>query len=470
MRVILQLGPLGPEMVSAAAVDHPNLLVPGLHRRKAFLPYIASAGFHIALVSAGVAVSGLFPAPPQIAQPEHRWKLTMMRLQNRVFLPISTADQKDLADRAQKQSEDKSAVGESHPPKLALKHKAPSSKQLEAILIQPQFPMDVPPPPASPPVPSVLVWTEEAPRQSRRREVQPGPSSANLPAVERTARIEEQRPAPRRVEMPESPPRTSLEREQLNEAKSAEERQAVQLLSLSKAPVSDSILVPPGNLMPTPGGNPVSPGGTGGERSSSLGRAGGKTNSDDPVHESTKAAPVPQGQASSKEATAGERGLTPAPPPSGMEHPANGHFDIVVIQTSLDESLPSGLLHGTPVYTVYLQVGDAKEWTMHYCTTEKGASQTGALIQLPDPRPLSAPYPRLTFLPAEPVAGSGPYVLIRGILDESGSFKNLQVIGATGSGSSSLLETLRKWKFNPANRAGLPASVEMVLAIPVSKS
>jgi hypothetical protein len=150
-----------------------------------------------------------------------------------------------------------------------------------------------------------------------------------------------------------------------------------------------------------------------------------------------------------------------------MVHAANGRFNVVVIQSSADETLPAGMLSGKPVYTVYLPVGDTKEWVMHFSAGNSTPVQRGGFVQLPDPRPLNAPYPRVTVRPTEPLSGTGPYLLVRGSIDESGSFQNLQLLSPVQAGAAALLDALSRWRFRPATRADAPEKVQMVLAIPL---
>ena len=95
--------------------------------------------------------------------------------------------------------------------------------------------------------------------------------------------------------------------------------------------------------------------------------------------------------------------------------------------------------------------------------------QSGVVFHLPDPRPLHAPYPSLTFLPAEPIIADVPYVLVHGLIDEAGMMQNLKVVGPIQSWTSALLTALTQWKFRPAARAETPEPVEIVLAIPGRK-
>ena len=205
----------------------------------------------------------------------------------------------------------------------------------------------------------------------------------------------------------------------------ARDTHPVAVLSVSDAPVtSQTVVVPPGNIIPE-GGGEGAPGQTLEKRPSTA------------IQE--------------------------------IIHAANGRFNIVVIQSSPDETLPAGLLTGKPVYTVYVPVGDTKEWIMHFSAGSSSVVQRGGFVQLPDPRPLNAPYPRVTVRPTEPLSAAGPYLLVRGSIDETGAFQNLQLLGPVPSGATELLDALSRWRFKPATRADSPERVQMVLAIPIQK-
>jgi hypothetical protein len=472
-----------------------NLLIPALERRGSLFPYVASAGLHISFIAGALAIAGLFPSPDQIPQPRYLGKFTIIRLpKQKLHLKLPAVPQTDpvaVADRLRTrvtqlvgQMQSDSIWPRSTPDSGPRAH---SVKQPKAILFQPEFPLDLEPPATSEAVPSVLVWTKEIAQNPPKRLVPPVPTQEVVSSPELDATPQEVRSAFRIVDAAPalqqtvvSPPADRLPAvpadKQTDSKPAATDTRAVRVFSLSNAPAAaGTIVVPPGNLLPpataTDGirpsvaeGNAPAGGALGlpSTRDDSLHLAGpGSSNTPiaPPIFPSLRVAVLPA-----------EPVVAPPALVRGLDHAVNGRFDVVVIQTSMDESLPPGLLNGKPIYTVYLPVGDTREWAMHYCASQASVVQRGAIVQLPDPRPLDAPYPRLTFLPAEPITGSGPHVLVYGVVDESGSFQNLRVIGPIQSGKSSLLEALGKWRFRPAMRAGSPALVEMVLAIPVSKS
>jgi hypothetical protein len=384
-------------------------------------------------------------------------------------------------------------------PALPLKSEVASSqvKQSQAVLIQPQYPLDLQLPPESPVVPSALIWTSPAPHMPPKPFVVPGPVQRQMPTPVMQQPIDGIPLSTHILDVPESvrlnatglqTPRLAPKPADSKQAATGSDTHPVAILSISTASAtSDTVVVPPGNLIPSAKESE----GKGGVQGSAISAAGRESSASiesvKNEQPSTFKHAAQASQAAARSTTNATAGPIPPPTspvlaprtgserpalvqPQGMQYPTNGRFDIVVMQSSTDESLPPGMLNGKPVYTVYLQVGDTKDWIMHYCANNSSAIQRGGLVQLPDPRPLDAPYPRLTFRPDDPVAGPDSYILVHGMIDENGSLQNLQVVGPVRSGRSSLLEALNRWRFRPAMRGGSPEKVEMVLAIPVEKT
>ena len=425
----------------------PSLLLAPPEQRKVS-PYLLSATFHAFVALAFIVVTT--PAP-RLASTRETWKAKAMiiRLPQRVFMP--TVDPSAAA--AVRTGQPAGAVPRTS---AGTKPFAPAPPS-QITLIQPQYPLNLQPPPLSAAVPSAMVWNEPKPKVAPSRAVLPGPAHRDLPVVEMREPTGEVRASARILDVPDSVrvnaatlPVTQLAPQPVNEKRAVggPEAHPVAVLSVSDARLtSDTIVVPPGNVISSASGG----------GSSAVGQ--------DPA---TARRDVP---APTRDSIASRLATTPleASRTGGREvvHPPNGRFDIVVIQSSPDESLPPGMLSGKPVYTVYLHVGDSKQWVMHFSATKSSPVQRGGVVQLPDPRPLTAPYPRMTVLPEEPVNGPGPYVLVHGVVDESGSLQNLEIVGAIQSSKSSLLQALSRWRFQPARRAESSERIEMVLAIPI---
>jgi hypothetical protein len=489
------------------------LLAP--HKERKVIPYLLSATLH---GFAALVIIVVTTPPPPSEMPREPWKAkaTIIRLPQHVFMPklqlnaaAAPADAtRQLTQRANElisQLQGRQPSGAAATQKSVVVDALAPAPESQITLIQPQYPLNMPPPPMSAVVPSAMVWNDPKPTAAPRRVIVPGPAQREAPVVEMRAPSTDIRSSARIVDVPESirvnaaalpiaQPAPSPNKEK--QPAGGPEAHPVSLLSVSDARLtSETIVVPPGNVIPSASDSERS----GARRTAGESASASSSGNSDAAKNQSAAHPDHRASTSDRRSAAREGRqspghnagtnatpdpvASPSPLPSAatplnssasgtrdLVHPPNGRFDIVVIQSAPDESLPAGLLSGKPVYTVYLHVGDLKQWVMHFCATNSSPVRRGGVVQLPDPRPLTAPYPRVTARPEEPVDGPGPYVLVRGTVDANGSLQNLQVISAMHSSTSGLLDALSRWKFNPAKRAESPETVEMVLAIPIHKT
>jgi hypothetical protein len=153
-------------------------------------------------------------------------------------------------------------------------------------------------------------------------------------------------------------------------------------------------------------------------------------------------------------------------------HPANGIFDVIVVQSSSAEAFPesAGVLSGSPVYTAYLQVGAPVEWILQYCVPRdrrQEQAQYVSVVRLSRPAPVTAPYPKLTVLPAGSELPTRSRMTVHGFLDARGHFRKLRVVGrAESEKAASILSHLEDWEFRPGLRDGAPIRLEILLVIP----
>jgi len=158
--------------------------------------------------------------------------------------------------------------------------------------------------------------------------------------------------------------------------------------------------------------------------------------------------------------------------PLRVLHPAGGVFDVVVVQTSDSEAFSEGAdaLSGRPIYTVYLQVGAPREWIMEYCLPNMvGAVQTGGIVNLGNPEPITAPYPTVTVRPPEDWRHGSDYLLVHGFLDERGRLRDMKILASQNPQqplADAVLQYLPYWEFRPAVVDGHPVKVEVILAVP----
>lgn len=152
-----------------------------------------------------------------------------------------------------------------------------------------------------------------------------------------------------------------------------------------------------------------------------------------------------------------------------MVHPANGVFDVVIMQPAVRDDLPetAGMLSGSPVYTVYLRVGDQREWLLEYCIPAVAKPQNMYQIDVGDPGEISPPYPMTTVVPNAVLGQRNlKYVVLRGFITAAGRFRDVARPGPAHSLAAQLLPALSEWEFRPALRNRKAIEVEVLLLIP----
>jgi hypothetical protein len=153
-----------------------------------------------------------------------------------------------------------------------------------------------------------------------------------------------------------------------------------------------------------------------------------------------------------------------------IQHPANGNFDVVITQSSARDDFPDlfRMLSGSPVYTVYLSVGDLKDWLLEYCAPARENKQVSPYqINVDDAGSVTPPYPISTIIPDSIRAQqTAKPIVLRGLLTAAGS---VQVTKPSDTGNSlmyQLAALVSQWQFRPALRNNKPIDVELLLVIP----
>lgn len=153
-----------------------------------------------------------------------------------------------------------------------------------------------------------------------------------------------------------------------------------------------------------------------------------------------------------------------------MTHPSNGNFDVVILQSVARDDLPDvgGTLSGNPVYTVYLKVGDEREWLLEYCIPASVNSHASTYqVNIDDSGVVSAPYPLSTVIPRDVVELPHPrHIVLHGLLSASGVFRNVVGLDSENPLVREVLPLLSQWQFRPALRDRVPVEVEILLIIP----
>jgi hypothetical protein len=149
-------------------------------------------------------------------------------------------------------------------------------------------------------------------------------------------------------------------------------------------------------------------------------------------------------------------------------HPPAGNFDVVVTKPGGRNELngSASALKGSPIYTVYLRVGDEREWTLEFCPTSVPQPQKNSYqVYVEDPTPLSAPYPITTIIPTSVLRETrSTTVMFHGFLTAAGRFRDMEP-DQSGATAESVASVLHDWQFRPASRREVPIEVEVLLIV-----
>lgn len=222
-------------------------------------------------------------------------------------------------------------------------------------------------------------------------------------------------------------------------------------------PLPPEIVVPPGNVL-----------GRTAEDTTAAGADGSRlSGSNRPVAESA----LPEAGSPSTASAGKQRPAPAAVKPNQIRRPDDGQFDAVVVQNTPTDQFPEsrGLLTGRPIYSVYISLGTAKDWTLYFCVPGSAPSRQKQtpVVTLEATAPVLAPYPTLLEKPAITLPSFFKYVLVHAIVNEEGRFQNLRVVRPTRpEADRALLAALANWEFRPASREGSKIAVEVLLHIP----
>jgi TonB family protein len=308
----------------------------------------------------------------------------------------------------------------------------------EQTLIQPLSPPDLQP--AETALPTFQVWTASVPKIPKPF-VAPGARPAPVPdaqpllappTLELTVTNS---PAPKSnpalvLPLPAAPLDSDNIAAQTNSQAMLPQGDAVNIVSITPNPAfPGTLVVPPGNIAGITGSHP-SP-------EAALPAKGG-----------------------------GGTAATTAPKNVVIVQPANGTFDAQIVQSSPPRK---DLLSGKPVYTVYLSVGTAKEWTFYFCVPEtpQPRAEPARIVTLETPAPVAAPYPTRIVRPLISFPEGQQYLLVHGFVTRAGRVERVRVVDSGApEADQAMLAAVVDWQFRPATRDGQTLAVEFLLAIP----
>jgi hypothetical protein len=153
-----------------------------------------------------------------------------------------------------------------------------------------------------------------------------------------------------------------------------------------------------------------------------------------------------------------------------ISHPEGGNFDVVIMQSATRDDLPDlgGILSGAPVYTVYLRVGDRREWLLEYCVPGRASVQANPYeVTVEDVGSITPPYPISTAIPnGLLLQPNTKNIVLHGMLTSAGDFRISKAPEAGNPYLTELTALLGEWRFRPAFRNKRPIDVEVLLVIP----
>jgi outer membrane biosynthesis protein TonB len=126
-----------------------------------------------------------------------------------------------------------------------------------------------------------------------------------------------------------------------------------------------------------------------------------------------------------------------------------------------------GVFYGQAVFTVYIDMADAKgnrvpAWTLQFAAQAASASQ-GMLIP---PLPLNKELPDLP--PEIASRYLGRMAVVFAVLDADGKLQKMRVLQSPNIGlNQALLDALAKWSFHPAYLGADPVAVRALVGIPI---
>jgi len=145
--------------------------------------------------------------------------------------------------------------------------------------------------------------------------------------------------------------------------------------------------------------------------------------------------------------------------------PKDGKFPIVTIGNSFEEEFPetAGIWSGRLSYTVFLHVGQPKNWILQYSIPRADLdAATGSSARL------EAPWPTDILVPTLPPGSvNSDALIVHGLLDANGHFQQMAVVFPPDFEQAGyLVDTLDHWVFRPAVQNGVNTGVEVLLIIP----
>jgi hypothetical protein len=159
----------------------------------------------------------------------------------------------------------------------------------------------------------------------------------------------------------------------------------------------------------------------------------------------------------------------------GAAKPQTGYGITIVASGSSGGLKDFGVFRNETSYTVYLDMADVgafgANWTLQYAQDLRPASNSST-ADPPIRGALLPPYAKLKSIPRfSPVAarqGRGGTIVVSGVINTEGKFRDLQIMQSPDPGlNQPLLDSLGRWTFQSAEINGTRVPVKVLLGVPV---
>jgi len=130
-----------------------------------------------------------------------------------------------------------------------------------------------------------------------------------------------------------------------------------------------------------------------------------------------------------------------------------------------------GVLHGDKIYTVYFSM-PGRSWILQYCARTNSPQEESAarVVQIRIQPPMVPPAVIEQFdfhRPAPPPDAAKNLIVLHGTIRDDGSVSDLTVVqGLDATSNAAASAAFSRWKFKPAQLAGRPVVLEILLGIP----
>jgi hypothetical protein len=156
---------------------------------------------------------------------------------------------------------------------------------------------------------------------------------------------------------------------------------------------------------------------------------------------------------------------SPSLPPRETVVHQGPNYDLIIVASGANggASRDLGIFdHSHAVYTVYITMSDSgggPDWSMQYALAGQTDEGEGLLVP-------PMPWKKVPAL-APNAQSTRETQFVAAIIDANGEPKNVRAVGTRSSNSDLAVETLKQWRFTPAELNGKPEAIQVLVGVVV---